>query len=152
MATEYLFNDKVLEKDFFSQLIKGYMYGDTAVAFDASLRTLNPDGHVKCLMCMGFTSQSVILDEYCAGTGVWSIVAQPDYPTSEKMFAHLVAAMKSLRVALVARYIYRDGLKPKVMALFPVESKAPYKSSASLNMMELVFKGIRYWYLIFSAN
>lgn len=141
MSTEYLQNDKVIENPDQIGLIKGYMYGDSAVAFDASLRTMRAEEHVKCLKCFGFTSQSLIRDEHFAGTGIWSVVAQPDFSVSEKMFAHLVAALKTGKLALLARYIYRNGLRPKIMALFPVESKLPYKNAASLHMFELIYKG-----------
>lgn len=144
MSTEYMCNDKVIDNLDQVNLIKGYMYGDTAVAFDASLRTIKGDEHSKCLMCFGFTSQASIRDEHFSGTGIWSVVAQPDFAVSEKMFAHLVSALKNAKMALLARYIFRNGLRPKVMALFPVESRLAYKNGASLHMFELIYKGDLY--------
>lgn len=141
MASEYLLNDKVIDHLDQIGMIKGYMYGDSAVAFDASLRSVQPGENAKCLMCFGFTSQSLIRDEHFAGTGVWSVVPQPGYAVSEKLFVHLVAALKTSRQALLARYIYRNGLRPKVMALFPVDSKVAYKNGACFHMFELIYKG-----------
>lgn len=143
MATEYLLNDKVIENPDQIGLIKGYMYGDSAVAFDAALRTLRAEDNGKCLLCFGFTSQASIRDEHFAGTGIWSVVAQPEFAVSEKMFAHLVAAMRKSKLAMLARYVYRNGLRPKVMALFPVDSAVAYKAGASLHMFELIYKGRR---------
>lgn len=131
-------DDKELPDDRTADLIKGYMYGKTPVAYDASLG-LNSSESCKSLICIGFAQQSSIKDECLAGTGTWAVVSQSGFAVSEKRFVALVAAMRQTNMALVARYVYRNGTKPKIMALFPVESRIAYKQAASLSMMELLY-------------
>lgn len=119
-------------------LIKGYMYGKTPVAYDSSLG-MNSNESRKGLICIGFTQQSAIKDECLAGTGSWAVVSQSGFEISEKKFVALVSAMRETKMAMVVRYVYRNGTKPKIMALFPVESRIPYKQVASLSMVELLF-------------
>lgn len=119
-------------------LIKGYMYGKTPVAYDSSLG-MNSNDSRKGLICIGFTQQSAIKDECLAGTGTWAVVSQSGFAVSEKKFVAMVAVMRETKMALVARYVYRNGTKPKIMAMFPVESRIPYKHDASLTMVELLF-------------
>lgn len=114
------------------------MYGKTPVAYDSSLG-MNSNESRRGILCIGFTQQSAITDDCLAGTGTWAVVSQSGFKNSEKRFVALVDAMRESKMAMVARYVYRNGTKPKIMALFPVESKIPYKQMASLSMVELLF-------------
>lgn len=138
LRTQYFLDDKELTADQTLNLIKGYMYGKTPVAYDESLGMSSNESR-KGLICIGFTQQSAIKDGCLAGTGTWAVVSQSGSAVSEKKFVALVAAMRESKVAMVTRYVYRNGTKPKIMALFPVESRVPYKHVASLSMMELLY-------------
>lgn len=115
------------------------MYGTTPIAYDTSVLKFNSGG--KSLQCIGFTSASLIKDQYLAGTGSWSVVSQNGFPVSEKMLIALVQCLREADMAIVARYVYGSNTKPKLMALFPTDSRVEYKSLASLTMAELFFSG-----------
>lgn len=119
-----------------------HMYGTTPVAFDQSLG-IKFDGGGKNFRCVGFTNRKNIHDQHFTGTGVWMVVPLKNAPVSEKLFVALVNVMKSSDLAMMARYVYRSGLKPKMMALVPHpdSEKNQYKKNASLMMMELHFSG-----------
>ncbi|XP_037024840.1 X-ray repair cross-complementing protein 5 isoform X2 [Bradysia coprophila] len=140
METEYFVQNielKPVEKE---ELIRGHMYGTTPVPFDQSLG-LKFDAGPKNFRCIGFTNRNNIHDQHLCGTGVWLVKAQKDAAASEKLFVALVNVMKSSELALVARYVYRSGLKAKIMVLVPHPDteKNQYKKNASLLMMEVHF-------------
>lgn len=118
------------------------MYGTTPVPFDQSLG-LKFDAGGKSFRCIGFTNRNNIRDHHLCGTGVWLVKAQKDASASEKLFIALVNVMKSSELVLMARYVYRSGLKAKIMALVPHPDteKNQYKKNASLLMMEVHFAG-----------
>lgn len=118
------------------------MYGTTPVPFDPSLG-IKYDAGNKSFRCIGFTNRNNIRDQHFTGTGVWLVVPQKLAPVSEKLFVALVNVMKSSELAMIARYVYRNGTKAKIMALVtqPDTEKNQYKKNASLLMMELHFAG-----------
>lgn len=162
MATEYFVQDVELKLVEAEELIKGYvfsielssnftaqhsvlfshMYGTTPVPFDQSLG-LKFDGGGKCFRCIGFTNRDNIHDHHLTGSGAWMVVPQKGASASEKLFVALVNVMKSSEFAMIVRYVYRSGTKPKIMALVahPDAEKNECKRIASLMMMELHFAG-----------
>lgn len=118
------------------------MYGSTPVAMDKSLG-INFDAGDKSFRCIGFTDRNNIHDQHFTGSGVWMAVPQKEAPVSEKLFVALVTAMKSSNSIMLARYVYRNGSKPKIMALVPHPDteKNECKRNASLMMMEMHFAG-----------
>lgn len=118
------------------------MYGTTPVPFDPSLGMTISGGN-KSFRCIGFTNRDNIHEQHLAGNGVWMVIPQKNSPVSEKLFVTLVNAMKSSGLALVARYVYRAGLKAKIMVLIPHSDseKNDYKRNSSLMMMEINFAG-----------
>lgn len=141
LQTKYYLDEKPLADDKVDSLIRGYMYGQTAVPFDKSLG-LSFDPGEKCFICIGFTESPLLKDEHFTGTGVWSIVPQQGCAVSEQLFAALVTAMRHSDLVMIVRYVYRTGLKAKMMALFPnklTESPDNFRDAASLSMMEIFF-------------
>lgn len=104
------------------------MYGDVAIPYDDF--TFENGG--KALRCIGFTNQSTILNEHLEGKSIWMVVPQKGMDVSTKRFSALLQAMKNANLAIIARYTYRIGTAPKLMALFPHED--------SMLMHELFFK------------
>lgn len=142
--TKYYVDEVELKSDEIEKLIRGYMYGKTPVPFDKSLG-LSFDSGEKCLICIGFTNANLMRDEHFTGTGIWTVVPQNGCTVSEKMFAAMVTTMRQSNLAMIARYVYRSGLKAKMMALFPQKlsesGRDTFRDSTSLSMMEIFFAG-----------
>lgn len=92
------------------------MYGSSLIPVDEDLKTIN---YTKCFTCLGFTSESNILEEYLVGKGTSIVVPQNGYEKSEKLFACLVDAMLKTKTCMIVRKIYRNGLSPKLYILLP---------------------------------
>lgn len=104
------------------------MYGGEAFPFEDE----KYDNGGKGLLCIGFTNVNTIGEMDLAADSIWAVVPQKNMDVSAKKFASLLKVMENLNYAMIARYTYRDGTAPKLMALFPAED--------SLNMHELLFK------------
>lgn len=104
------------------------MYGGVAVVYDDV--TFENGG--KALRCVGFTNQSNIWNEHLEGKSIWMVVPQKGMKVSTNQFSALIQAMKKANLAIIARYTYRNGTAPKLMALFPHDD--------SMLMYELFFK------------
>lgn len=138
---KYYLADKELSIDAQIDLIKGFRYGNEAIPYDRSVAAYSTQT-TKCLSCIGFVKESVFQDQLFAGTGAWTVVAQKGVAASERKLVALVAALKELKRAIIVRYVYRNGTKPKLMALFPVHSAVDsYRNDASLTMLELIYRG-----------
>lgn len=124
MTTEYFHDDEKIEiddaDDAMEKFIKGYMYGSTAVAYDESVGISNANAlNIKSFKCIGFVEMKYLQGEHFVGDAVWTIVAQKNCSSSEKKLAAMVSVMKKLNLAMILRYCYRNGTKPKLMAIFP---------------------------------
>lgn len=86
----------------------------------------------KGLLCIGCSPEKYIRQEYLVGESIWLIVPQKTSIVSAHRFNALIAAMRELNLVMIARYTYRNGTAPKLMALFP--------SDNSMQMMEIFFK------------
>lgn len=106
-----------------------YLYGGVTVDYSDDS---SKDNGGKGLLCIGFTKVSTILPEHFEGTSIWMVVPQKGFEVSAKRFSALIRAMKKANLAIIARYTYRAGTAPKLMALFPHDD--------SLLMHELYFK------------
>lgn len=138
---KYYLADKELSVDAQIDLIKGFRYGNEAIPYDSSLSAYGGQT-TKCLSCIGFVKESVFQDQFFAGTGAWTVVAQKGVAASERKLVALVAALKELKRAVIVRYVYRNGTRPKVMALMPVNCPTDaYRNGASLTMLELIYRG-----------
>lgn len=104
------------------------MYGGVPVPYE----DVTFDNGGKGLRCIGFIDISYIKDECLEGKTIWMIVPQKGFETSAKRFSALIKAMQNLNLAILARYTYRNGTAPKVMALFPHDN--------SMLMHELFYK------------
>lgn len=104
------------------------MYGDVPIPFEDD----KFDNGGKGLKFIGFTNINKIQDGHLVGDTIWAVVPQDGMITSARRFAAMIAAMKNLNLAIIARYTYRDGTAPKLMALFPSEN--------SMLMHELFYK------------
>lgn len=91
------------------------------------------DNGGKGLRCIGFTKASNIKTEHLEGSSTRMVVPQKGAESSAKRFSALLAAMRNLGLAIVARYTYSNASAPKVMALFPHDDK-------SMLMHELFYK------------
>lgn len=142
--TKYYVDEVPLKPEDCENLIRGYMYGKTPVPFDKSLG-LSFDSGEKCLICIGFTNAHLMKDEHFTGTGIWTVVPQKGCSVSEKMFAAMISVMRNGNYAMIARYVYRTGLKAKMMALFPQKcsqsGRDSFRETTSLQMMEIFFAG-----------
>lgn len=120
------------------ELIKGYTYGGTAVAFED---TDDFENGGKGLRFIGVTNVSCICEEFFTGTGIWLVGPQKGSQTAPSLLTALSKALHKLNSALIARYTYSDKSAPKLMALFPntiVDSSECEHNS--LLMYELFFK------------
>lgn len=145
MQTKYYLDEVLLPNDKVDTLIRGYMYGQTPVPFDKMLGLSFESGE-KCLICIGFSESALLKDENFTGTGVWSVVPQVGCEVSQHLFAALVTAMRRSDLVMIVRYVYRTGLKAKMMVLFPnkmMDSRDNFRDAVSLSMMELFFAGKR---------
>lgn len=106
-----------------------YMYGSTPVPFD-DVELANGE---KGLRCLGFAKTSSIQIEHLEGSSTRMVVPQTGADSSAKRFGALLAAMRDLDSALIARYTYSNRSAPKIMALFPHDDN-------SMLMHELFFK------------
>ncbi|XP_031632089.1 X-ray repair cross-complementing protein 5 [Contarinia nasturtii] len=118
--TEYKHNDTVIEKEAAAEaLIKGYMYGGEPIIFEDT----KFENGGKQLKLIGFTEIASIKLVYLVGDTIWLVVPQYGADVSTKKFAALLKAMEKSKLAIIARYAYRAGVAPKLMALFPDEDK-----------------------------
>lgn len=104
------------------------MYGDVPIPFEDD----KFDSGEKGLKFIGFTNINNIQDVHLVGDTIWVVVPQDGMVTSARRFAAMIAAMHNLNLAIIARYTYRNGTAPKLMALFPNEN--------SMLMHELFYK------------
>ncbi|XP_055297280.1 X-ray repair cross-complementing protein 5 [Sitodiplosis mosellana] len=129
MKTEHYLNDEVLDLETVAEnLIKGYMYGGEPIPFEDD----KYDNGGKGLKVIGFTDIDTVHDSHLVGDSIWAVVPQDGMTTSAKRFAAMLQAMHNKQLAIIARYTYREGTAPKMMALFPSEN--------CLLMYELFFK------------
>lgn len=105
------------------------MYGGVPVPYNDVVF----DNGGKGLRCIGFTHESNIQMENLEGSSTRLVIPQKGYDSSAKRFSALVAAMRKLNLALIARYTYHTTSAPKLMALFPHDEN-------SMVMHELFFK------------
>lgn len=145
LKTKYYLRGREMPDDaVINNLVKCYKYGDRVVKYDPTLVENSVDTS-KSVRIVGFIEPRHVLDQHCLGTGTWTVVGNPKYPASEQMFVSLVQSCKQFKRAILARYVYRIGSRPKMVALFPdfdgLYEDEPYRSEASLLMVQLVFKG-----------
>lgn len=108
-----------------------YLYGGVPVP-DVQDSDENVKKSEKGLFCIGFTSAKYVRDEYLVGETMYVVVPQKGTQVAPRQFSALLKAMHGLDFVIIARYVYRTGTAPKLMALFPSEN--------SMQMMELFFK------------
>lgn len=94
------------------------MYGGEAVIFEDE----KYDNGGKGLKCIGFTDIESIQLAHLVGDTIWAVVPLYSSDVSTKRFSALLRAMHESNKAIIARYTYRDGNAPKLMALFPSEN------------------------------
>lgn len=104
------------------------MYGGVAVPYDDA----SFDNGGKALRCIGFTNESTIKNEYLEGKSIWIVVPQKGMIATAKRFNALIQAMHNSNLVIIARYTYRNGTGPKLMALFSHKD--------SMLMYELFYK------------
>ncbi|XP_055386809.1 X-ray repair cross-complementing protein 5 [Condylostylus longicornis] len=116
------FSNEQAKKQFaFEELIDGYMLGSTAVPYEKSLPTTK-----QGMQCIGFTQKSNVLPQYIFGSATYLVFAKQTMETSVKMMDALVKALNKNNMVMIGRRVYRDGLRPKFVALFPnTEQKYP---------------------------
>ncbi|CRK99586.1 CLUMA_CG012898, isoform A [Clunio marinus] len=124
MVTEFSINHQPIEKPDAEDVIKTYMYGSTPVA------VADDDDEEKseqCLSCLGFSKKEFVLKEYFSGSGCHVVLPRKGFPNSAVMFENLVAAMKQSDYLMIARKVYRRGLRPILVALLPnILDDVPY--------------------------
>lgn len=101
----------------FDDVITGYMYGSTPIPIDTEFS--ENKNTVTSLMCIGFTKEKTILDEYFSGSGTSLVVPQKASPVSAKLLKALVAAMIKSKMVMIARRVYRRGSQPTLNVLLP---------------------------------
>lgn len=115
------------------------MYGQTPVPYQES-EGITYDSGSKSFRCIGFVGQSEICEHNLAGTGIWAVVPQKNSIVAEKMLAALTATMRNSNLAMICRYVYRAGTRPKMMVLYPNNYNKNYPNHNSLLMYELFYK------------
>lgn len=132
MVTEYEQNNQQVEKPSVDDVIKAYMYGSTVVPLNDDESYTKTD---KCLSCVAFTKKDLVLNEYLSGDGAHVVVPQKKHLKSAALFSALVQAMKKFEVVMIAKKVYRNGLKPIIVILQPeFKDNIPY-----LSMIQLAF-------------
>ncbi|XP_039247751.2 X-ray repair cross-complementing protein 5-like [Styela clava] len=99
---------------------KGYKYGKDIIPFskvDEEQMKYKTEG--KCLSILGFTDSSNIRVQDLMDDQSHHIVSEKDDNAAETALSALVTAMQNQNVCAVARYVYRKGTNPKLMALMP---------------------------------
>lgn len=146
LKTKYYLRDREMHDDaIVNDLIKGYKYGERTIKYDVSMNRTDLVDTNKSLSIVGFVEPRHLYEQHFMGTGTWAVVANPKYPASEKMFVSLVSSLKKYERVILGRYVYRNGCRPKMVALFAdyddLYEDEPYRSNASLMMLELGYKG-----------
>ncbi|KAG5679836.1 hypothetical protein PVAND_009374 [Polypedilum vanderplanki] len=125
MVTEYYRNNETIEKPDEDDVVKAYMYGSKFIAIDD--QDLAYKGGKKCLACLAFCKRDKIPQEYFIGDGCHIVVPQKDSERSETLFSLLVQAMAVRNYLMLARKVYRDDIKPQIVALIPqIEDETNY--------------------------
>jgi ATP-dependent DNA helicase 2 subunit 2 len=88
----------------------------------------------RTLSVIGF-SRSALVQRHHYMSGVVTFVAQPEDEVAVRAFSALVWAMLEVDVVAIARFVYRTGLAPRLVALVP-RYKASYEA---LLMVQLPF-------------
>lgn len=123
MFTEYEINNQATSRPDPLDIVNGYVYGSELVVVD---HTEYKDTE-KCLACLGFTKRSKILNEYLAGDSSHIVLPQKNRTKSPLLFASLVEALMSRDEVMIARKVYRNGLKPVIVVLIPdVRNEVPF--------------------------
>lgn len=129
-VTEYAMNNQQIAKPDVEDVIKSYMYG-------SSLVPIEDDGFKdtdKCFSCLGFSRRSNVLNEFLTGTGCHIVLPQKNRTRSAVLFASLVDSMKKMDMVMIARKVYRNGLKPIIVALLPhVEDNISFMTMVQLS-------------------
>lgn len=133
---EYTRNGIMVKEEELEDTIKGYMYGSKMVPYDSTLKWDYETG-AKSLICVGFTEEQYLLDEYFLGTNTNVVVPSVTCATSQKMLSTLVAVMMDMGVVMIARRVRQAKASPKMMALIP--QIHPTLNSPFFTMIELIF-------------
>lgn len=112
------------------------MYGTSVIPCTEDFN-IKLKGTEKCLMCIGFTNEESVLDEYLCGIGTSIIVANKNCEQSKEALTSLIDAMISTKKVMIARKVYRASLSPKLVVLIPTRrSNYPCFSAMELNFAE----------------
>lgn len=99
-------------------LIKGYMLGSTPIAIDEELDPKKLKWK-KGLQCLFFTKEKCVSKNCFNGNGTYSILPKKFSSRSTTVFNSLVHYLHQSDMVLVARKVFRDNTKPKIVALLP---------------------------------
>lgn len=103
-----------------STLGKGYKYGKDVIPFSKiDEEQMKYKAEAKCLSILGFTEQKHILIQDLMDDQAHYVFPQNDDPAAQAALNALIAALHSMNMVAVARYVYRKGLSPKLVALLP---------------------------------
>lgn len=132
LVTEYAKNNQPVEKPDEEDVIKAYAYGSTLVPLEDDVLY---ERNEKCFACLAFTKRELVLNEYLVGRGCHVVLPQKGFSKSPRLFGGLVDALKKRDMVIIARKVYRGGLNPKIVALFPdFLDGVPY-----MTMIEMAF-------------
>lgn len=115
MFTDYQVNNEEQPKPDAEDIVKGFIYGSELVIVD---RTEYNETE-KCLACLCFTKRSNVFSEHFAGSDCHIVLPQKLREKSAKLFTGLVHTLLNRDSVMIARKVYRNGLKPSLVVLLP---------------------------------
>lgn len=99
---------------------KGYKYGRDIVPFskiDEEQMKYKTEG--KCLSVLGFTDLRNILIQDLMEDQAHYVMPEKEDPAAQSALNSLITALQNMKMCAVARYVYRKGTNPKLVALLP---------------------------------
>ncbi|KAF4692634.1 X-ray repair cross-complementing protein 5 [Perkinsus olseni] len=115
--------------------VKAYKYGTQYVPFAPSDEASLKYHSDKCLTMLGFARSDTIPEELMIGESIECVAAEPNNLDAAKALSSLIKAMQTMGVFMLARYCFRNDVKPKYVCLAPHVSN----SHTCLYMNQLPF-------------
>lgn len=116
-TTKYFKNiEEVLLSE--NDLIKGYLIGSTPIAVDKDLESSSVKT-TKGLQCLFFTKLSLVDKKHFSGNGSYCVLPKKYSKKSTILFNSLINYMQETELIMIAKKVFRDNVKPKMVLLLP---------------------------------
>ena len=110
---------KPIEKEL---ITKAYYYGNSLVPVSAADELRLKNEETKCLKVIGFTDSYRVPRHYYMGS-VDIVIPNPNSENDLKATMAIVNEMIKLNKVIIARYVFRNNVQPKLVVLIPHLSK-----------------------------